>query len=334
MDNVTTVGIDLAKNVFSVHGVDAQGAVVLRRTVTRGKLVAVVAQLPACLIGLEACSGAHEWARQFERFGHTVKLMAPKFVAPYRKSGKNDGNDAEAICEAVSRPSMRFVPIKSLEQQSVLALHRVRQGFVEERTATINRVRGVLAEFGFVIAQRAIEVRRQVPALLERLPAHAARCIADLLAHLRTLDERVREYEAVIATHARQDSAAQLVQQRAGVGPITASALIASVGNAHEFKNGRQFSAWLGLVPRQYSTGGKVRLGHITRRGDGYLRTLLIMGARSVLQRAARAHDPLSRWALALKERRGYHRTCVAIAAKNARVLWAMLAQQRQACRN
>jgi transposase len=332
MDNVTTVGIDLAKSVFSVHGVDARGGVALRRTVTRGKLLASVAHLPPCLIGLEACSGAHEWARQFQRFGHTVKLMARKFVAPYRKSGKNDGNDAEAICEAVSRPSMRFVPIKSLEQQGVLALHRVRQGFVEERTATINRVRGVLAEFGMVIAQRAIEVRRQVPALLERLPAHAARCIADLLTHLRILDERVREYEAVIAAHAREDRDAQLVQQRAGIGPITASALIASVGDAHEFKNGRQFSAWLGLVPRQYSTGGKVRLGHITRRGDGYLRTLLIMGARSVLQRAARAQDPLSRWALALKERRGYHRTCVAIAAKNARVIWAMLAQQRATC--
>jgi transposase len=294
MDNVTTVGIDLAKNVFSVHGVNAQGAVVLRRTVTRTKLPAVVAQLAPCLIGLEACSGAHEWAR----------------------------------------PTMRFVPIKSLEQQSVLALHRVRQGFVEERTATINRVRGLLAEFGVVIAQRAIEVRRQVPALLERLPSHAARCLGDLLAHLRTLDERVREYEGIIATHAQHDAGAQLVQQRASVGPITASALIASVGDAHELKNGRQFSAWLGLVPRQYSTGGKVRLGHITRRGDGYLRTLLIMGARSVLQRATRAQDPLSRWALALKERRGYHRTCVAIAAKNARVIWALLAHQRQACLN
>jgi transposase len=334
MDNVTTVGIDLAKNVYSVHGVDAHGAVVLRRTVSRSKLVQVVAQLPPCLIGLEACSGAHEWARQFQRFGHTAKLMAPKFVAPYRKSGKNDGNDADAICEAVGRPNMRFVPVKSLEQQSVLVLHRVRQGFVEERTATLNRVRGLLAEFGVVIAQRAIEVRRQVPALLDRLPTHAARCMGDLLTHLRTLDERVREYEAVIAAHARQDRDAQLVQQRQGVGPITASALIASVGDAHEFKNGRQFSAWLGLVPRQYSTGGKVRLGHITRRGDGYLRTLLIMGARSVLQRASRAQDPLSRWALALKERRGYHRTCVAIAAKNARVIWAMLAHQRQACLN
>jgi transposase len=334
MGNVTTVGIDLAKNVFSLHGVDERGTVVLRRTVTRARLVQVVTQLPACLIGMEACSGAHQWARQFQQFGHSVKLMAPKFVAPYRKSGKNDGNDAEAICEAVARPSMRFVPIKSLEQQSVLALHRVRQGFIEERTATINRVRGVLAEFGMVIAQRAIEVRRQVPALLDRLPAHAARCIRDLLAHLHTLDERVREYEAVIATHARQDNGAQLLQQRQGVGPITASALIATVGNAHEFKNGRQFSAWLGLVPRQYSTGGKIRLGHITRRGDGYLRTLLIMGARAVLQRAARSQDPLSRWALALKARRGYHRTCVAIAAKNARVLWAMLAHQHAACLN
>ena len=185
VNNITTVGIDLAKNVFSLHGVDERGREVLRRTVRRGQLPAVVAQLPACLIGLEACSGAHEWARQFGALGHTVRLMAPKFVAPYRRGGKNDGNDAEAICEAVSRPSMRFVPIKSAEQQSVLALHRVRQGFVEERTATLNRIRGLLAEFGHVLPQRAVEVRRRLPALLEQLPPLAARALGDLQAHVR-----------------------------------------------------------------------------------------------------------------------------------------------------
>ena len=327
VNNITTVGLDLAKNVFSLHGVDDRGREVLRRTVRRGQLLAVVAQLPACLIGLEACSGAHEWARQFSALGHTVRLMAPKFVAPYRRGGKNDGNDAEAICEAVSRPSMRFVPVKSAEQQSVLALHRVRQGFVEERTATLNRIRGLLAEFGHVLPQRAVEVRRRLPALLDQLPPLAARALGDLQAHVRVLDERVVEYERELARLARSDERAQQVQALCGVGPLTASAIIASVGSAHEFDNGRQFAAWLGLVPRQYSTGGKTRLGHITRRGDPYLRTLLVLGARAVLQAASRREDRLSRWALSVRERRGYHRACVAIAAKNARIVWALLAK-------
>jgi len=328
MGNVTTIGIDLAKNTFSLHGIDAAGTVVLRKTVSRARLVALVAEQPPCLIGLEACSGAHEWARRFQHCGHTVKLMAPRFVAPYRKNSKNDGNDAEAICEAVTRPHMRFIPIKTPEQQSVLCLHRVRQGFIGERTATINRLRGLLAEFGLVLPQQSAHVRRGVAALLEGLPPHAARALDDLREHLRLLDARIREYEHSIEAHARHSEAAKLAQKRQGVGPITASAIVASVGDAREFKNGRQFSAWLGLVPRQHSTGGKQRLGHITGRGDPYLRTLLVMGARSVLQRAAGQADPLSRWALAVRARRGYHRACIAVAAKNARVVWAMLSQQ------
>lgn len=329
MNNVTTVGIDLAKNVFSVHGVDALGREVLRRTVRRDQLLPLIAQWPACLIGMEACSGAHEWARQFQTLGHTVRLMAPKFVAPYRKSGKNDGNDAEAICEAVSRPSMRFVPIKSVEQQSILCLHRTRQGFVEERTATLNRIRGLLAEFGHVLPQRAVEVRRRLPELLEQLPALAARALADLQEHVRTLDQHILDYERELERLARTDERARRIQELYGVGPLSSSAIIASVGNAHEFENGRQFAAWLGLVPRQYSTGGKTRLGHITRQGDPYLRTLLIMGARAVLQAAARRQDRLSRWALSVRARRGYHRACVAIAAKNARIVWALLSNNQ-----
>jgi transposase len=331
MDNVTTVGIDLAKSTFSLHGVDANGAVLLRKTVSRSEPTGLVTNLPPCLIGMEACLGAHEWARQFAAYGHTVKLIAPKFVTPYRKSGKNDGNDAEAICEAVSRPNMRVVPVKTLEQQAVLTLHRVRLGFIEERTATVNRLRGLLAEFGIVMAQAVAEVRRQVPRVREQLPAIVARGAKDLLEHLGTLVMRIREYEYEIEVHGRQDAATRLAQQRPGIGPMTASAIVASIGDAHDFKNGRQFSTRLGLVPKQYSTGGKTRLGHITRRGDAYLRTLLVMGARSVLQRAARQSDPLAKWALTIKERRGYHRACVAIASKNARVVWAMLAHRNSA---
>lgn len=327
MGNVTTCGIDLAKNVFSLHAVDGAGTVVLRKTVSRARLVEVVAQLPACVIGLEACSGAHEWARRFMAYGHTVKLMAPKFVVPYRKSGKNDGNDAEAICEAVSRPSMRFVPVKSIEQQAVLTLHRVRLGFVEERTATINRIRGLLAEFGVVLPQRALEVRRSAAATLDQLPTLAGRALSDLLAHVRILDERVAEHERELEQHARRDERARRIQKLSGVGPISASAMVASVAEAHEFKNGRQFAAWLGLTPKQYSTGGKSRLGRITAHGDPYLRTLLIMGARSMLQTALRRTDRLARWALSVRARRGYHRACVAIAAKHARIIWAMLSK-------
>jgi len=312
--------------VFSLHGVDGCGVVVLRKSVSRAKLAGVVAQLPPCLIGMEACSGAHEWARRFAVFGHTVKLMAGKFVAPYRKSGKNDGNDAEAICEAVSRPNMRFVPVKSREQQAQLCVHRVREGFVQERTATLNRLRGLLAEFGHVLPLGAIQVQRQVPPLLEELPETVAGIARDLLEHVRQLEERIRQYAHQIEAHVHSSELARRAQTQMGVGPITASAIVASVGEAREFKNGRQFAAWLGLVPRQHSTGGKPRLGQITRSGDAYLRTLLVLGARSVLKRAQRERDPLSRWALALRERRGYHRACVAIAAKNARRVWALLA--------
>jgi transposase len=328
MNLVSTLGIDLAKNSFSVHGVDSAGAVVMRRTVSRSQIAELVAQLPACLIGMEACSGAHEWARRFGRFGHTVKLMAPKFVAPYRKSGKNDGNDAEAICEAVTRPSMRFVPVKSVEQQSELGLHRVRQGFVEERTGTLNRIRGLIAEFGYVLPNGPEHIRRAVPAIIDALPARIAGCVRDLLEHAERLATKVREYEQAIRLGVRDNELARRAQTRQGIGPITASALVATVGNGYDFKNGRQFAAWLGLVPSQYSTGGKTRLGHITKRGDPYLRTLFVMGARSVLQRAQRETDPLSRWARAVQGRRGYHRACVAVAAKNARVAWALLAKQ------
>ncbi len=325
MGKITTVGIDLAKNVFSVHAIDESGAVLFRKSVSRARLLPLVAQWPACLIGMEACSGAHEWARRFQIHGHAVRIMAARFVAPYRRSGKNDGNDAEAICEAVQRPSMRFVPVKSAEQQSVLCLHRVRQGFVEERTATINRTRGLLAEFGIVLPNRAAEVRRAAAACAEALPALARQAVTDLLSHLRSLDNRIAGYDRELEHLARESEAASRLMTVPGVGPLTALATVASVGSAHEFTNGRQFAAWLGLVPRQWSTGGKARLGRITKRGDAYLRTLLIMGARAALQMAAGRNDRLSRWVMALKERVGYHKAVVALAAKNARIVWALL---------
>jgi transposase len=330
MKEITTVGVDLAKSMFTLHGVDAAGRTVLRKTVRREQLMALVAGLPPCLIGLEACGGAHEWARKFQAHGHQVGIMMARFVAPYRKSSKNDGNDAEAICEAVARPNMRFVPVKSAEQQAILSLHRVRQGFIEQRTATINRIRGLLAEFGIVLPQRAEQVRRAAVVVAEGLPVLAREAIADLRAHLAYLDERIGRYEQQLVALAKQHEPARRIQQLTGVGPLTASAITASIATGHEFANGRQFAAWLGLVPRQYSTGGKTRLGRITKRGDAYLRTLLMLGARAVLQSAGHKSDRLSRWAMALRARRGYHRTIIAIAAKNARIIWALLAKNRE----
>jgi transposase len=330
MEQVTTVGVDLAKSVFSLHGVDAAGKTVLRRTVRRERLAQMVASLPPCLIGMEACSGAHEWGRRFEQFGHTVKLMAPKFVAPYRKSGKNDGNDAEAVCEAVTRPSMRFVPVKSVEQQALLTLHRVRYGFVVERTAIINRLRGLLCEFGVVLPLRAVNVRRQAAQAAEALPQLARGAIGDLLEQLRRLDERIDAYDCQIEQQAKLSEPARRLMAIRGIGATTALAIVATVGNAREFKNGRQFAAWIGLVPNQHSTGGKSRLGHISKRGDAYLRNLLVQGARSVLHTAAGREDRLSRWVLKLQDRRGYYRTLVAIANKNARIAWALLARDQE----
>jgi transposase len=317
--------------VFAVHGVNDAGkpALVLPR-VPRAKLHEAVASLPACLIGMEACSGAHHWARLFQAHGHTVRLMAPKLVAPYRmsgKRGKNDAADAAAICEAVARPNMRFVPIKNVEQQARLMVHRARQGFVEQRTATLNRIRGLLSEFGVVLPLKAEVVRREAAARLEALPGWARLVIDDLLGEVRHLDERIAQYDVHIRTMARQCTAAQRLMQLMGVGQTTATAIVAMVGNAAEFDSGRQFCAWLGLVPGQYSSGGKARLGRITKAGDAYLRSLLVLGARAVLNAAPGKADSLSRWAVKLRERRGYWKAVVAIAAKNARMAWAVLAK-------
>ena len=330
---IVTVGIDLAKNVFAVHGVNAAGKpVLIRPNVPRGKLLELIASLPPCLIGMEACSGAHHWARQFQKFGHTARLMAPKFVAPYRlsgKRGKNDAADAAAICEAVARPNMRFVPVKSIEQQSQLMLHRARQGFVEQRTATLNRIRGLLSELGIVLPLKASTVRREATRLLQELPGHANTVIGDLLGEVTRLDERIAQYDRHIASMARQSTPAQQLMRLRGIGELTATAMVGSVGNGSDFDCGRGLSAWLGLVPSQHSSGGKERLGRIKKSGDSYLRSLLVMGARAVLAAAMNnrnpKQDPISRWARALLARRGYWRAVIAIAAKNARMCWAVL---------
>lgn len=326
---IVFVGIGLAKNVFALHGVDEAGkAALVRPVVRRDQLLEAVAKLPPCTIGMEACSGAHHWARQFERFGHSRRLMAPKFVAPYRmsgKRGKNDAADAAAICEAVQRPSMRFVPVKSELAQSRLAIHAVRQGWVEARTACINRLRGLLSEFGIVLPLKAQTVRTQAGERLDGLPGWMKTAGLDLLDELRHLDERIAQYDAHIKLMAQAEDCSERLMQIPGIGPTTASALVASVGNGHDFHSGRQLSAWLGLVPGQYSSGGKQRLGRITKAGDSYLRTLLILGARAVLAAAKNKQDRLSRWAISLSERRGYWKAVVAIAAKNARMAWAML---------
>lgn len=326
---IVTVGIDLAKNVFAVHGVNEHGkADLIKPTVARKDLHDMIANLPPCTIGMEACSGAHYWAKLFQESGHTVKLMAPKFVSPYRmggRKGKNDAADAAAICEAVTRPTMRFVPIKSIEQQGELFVHRTRQGYIEQRTSIINRMRGLLSEVGITIPLSPESVKRHACLHLDKLSHYCNHVIADLIGELERLDEKVNEYDRLIEKMARQNIFAQSLMKAHGIGPITASAIAATVGNVHDFKNGRQFAAWLGLTPGQYSSGGKARLGRITKNGDSYIRTLLVMGARSILSLAKKRNDALSQWALALRERKGYWKTVIAIAAKNARLCFAIL---------
>jgi transposase len=332
--HITTVGIDLAKLVFQVHGVNERGKTMLRKAFKRADLIKFFANLAPCLIGMEACGGAHFWARKLSEFGHTVKLMAPQFVKPYVKTNKNDARDAEAICEAVTRPNMRFVPIKNVEQQALLGLHRARQGFVSARTAQSNQIRGLLAEFGIVIPKRVYVLQAKLPEILEDaengLPGTSRQLFARLLDHLRDLDSEVKELEAQIKAWHRQSAASKRLEAVPGIGPLTASALVASVGDAKSFKNGRQLAAWLGLVPRQDSSGGKDRLLGISKRGDTYLRTLLIHGARSVLYGLKRrAEGPADGWLVRLAARRNTNIAAVALANKHARIVWALLAHQR-----
>lgn len=330
---ITTIGIDLAKNVFQLHGVDARGKTVIKKQLKRDQMAAFFSNLPPCLIGMEACASAHHWGRKLQEMGHTVKLMAPQFVKPYVKSNKNDAADAEAICEAVARPSMRFVPLKNTDQQSILAVHRARQGFVKARTAQANQIRGLLAEFGIVLSQGIHHLGARVPALIEaasnELTGAFRSLIQRLLDHLKELDRHVRELELEIKAWHRANPISSKLEKVPGIGPITASALVASIGDAKNFQNGRQVAAWLGLVPKQHSSGGKPVLLGMSKRGDSYLRTLLIHGARAVIFQAQRNTHSNS-WLLELIQRRHTNVAAVALANKNARIIWALLAHERE----
>jgi transposase len=328
---IMRIGLDLAKNVFEVYGVDEQEQPALRKTLKRSQVMKFFAQLNPCIVGIESCGSAHHWARKLRSFGHKVRMMAPQFVAPYRKSDKNDHNDAEAICEAAGRPNMRFVPVKTEEQQAVLMVHRVRSLMVGERTSLVNQIRGLLSEFGIVLPQGRCHVRSQLPSILEDaendLPEVAREVFANQYERLCELDSKIDEYDKKIEALAKADEDAKRLMALEGIGPITATAIIASVGDITTFKNGRQFAAWLGLVPRQWSTGGRARHGRITKRGDVYLRTLLIHGARAVMRYLMNKDDRKSEWVKAVRERRGFNKAAVALAAKHARILWAMLAK-------
>ena len=332
---ITTIGIDLAKNVFQVHGVDERGKAVLKKQLKRHQVLPFFGNLlPPCLIGMEACGGAHFWGRRLQAQGHTVRLMASQFVKPYVKGNKHDAADAEAICEAVSRPSMRFVPIKNVEQQAVLSVHRARQGFVRARTAQANQIRGLLAEYGLIVPQGIHYIARRVPEILEdasnELPDTFRALLARLLEYLKELDRQIKELESQIIQWHRDSELSHKLAAVPGIGPITASALVATVGDGKNFSNGRQLAAWLGLVPKQHSSGGKTVLLGISKRGDAYLRTLLIHGARAVLWVAQRLKKLVDRWVQGLLERRNANVAAVAMANKTARIVWALLAKGRQ----
>lgn len=329
---ITTIGIDLAKTVFQIHGVDEHGKVAVRKQLKRAEMATYFANLEPCLIGMEACGSAHHWARKLESYGHTVKLMAPQFVKPYVKTNKNDMADAEAICEAVGRPNMRFVAMKTVEQQAILSVHRARQGFVKARTAQANQIRGLLSEFGIVIPQGIRSITKQVPEILEDgengLPGTMRNLIERLTENLKEMDRQAKELEAQIQQWHREHEASRKLAEIPGLGPITASAIVATVGDAREFKNGRQLAAWMGLVPKQNSSGGKQTLLGISKRGDTYLRTLMIHGARAVIRVAESKAEPES-WMRKLMGRRNNNVAAVALANKNARIVWALLAHDR-----
>ena len=326
---INVLGIDIGKSVFHLFGVDEHGRVVLQKKLTRSKLWAFMGNLPSCLVAMEACAGAHHLARVFSSYGHEVRLMSPQFVKPYVKSNKNDYLDAEAICEAVQRPTMRFVPVKSIESQDIQSLHRARSRAVANRTAQANQIRGFLLEYGLTVPKGIAALRRRLPELLEDAENGLGAAFRDLLfeltEELRHLDERLTRYDAWIIDVAKNCPTCRRLQTIPGVGAVVATAIVAGIGDGSAFKNARQVAAWVGLVPRQHSTGGRQVLLGISKRGDAYLRTMLIHGARALLQRLESSSDRRLGWFAELRRRRGTNVAVVAMANKLARTAWAIL---------
>jgi len=334
MTKITTVGLDLAKSVFQVHAADREGRPVVRKKLRRRQVLEFFATLSPCLVGLEACASAHYWARELQTLGHEVRLIPPQYVRPFVKTNKNDATDAEAICEALMRPTMRFAAVKSVEQQTVLLLHRSRDLLVRQRTMLINALRGHCGEFGVVAAQGAPKVTDLIEVIEDRddarIPTLAREALDALIAQLRGVQAEILGLEKKLKAWHRSNEASRRLEAIPGVGVITATALVATIGDASQFHSGRQLAAWLGLVPRQYSSGGKERLGRISKRGDGYLRRLLVHGARADLRWSRRKKEERSTWQEALLSRRPTNVVLVAMANKTARVVWAMLSRSEE----
>ena len=328
---ITTIGLDTAKNLFQVHGADAQGRPVLKRKLARGKVQEFFATLPRCLVGLEACAAAHYWARELTKLGHEVRLMPPQYVRGYVKTNKHDAADAEACCEAVQRPGMRFVPVKGEDQQSLLMLHRVREQLLKQRTATINALRAHLAEFGIVAAQHRTGLRELLAVVADpedrRVPPLARELLQVLAEHLRGLEERTAELDRRLVEAARGDAACVRLAAVPGIGPVIATALVATVSDARAFASGRHLAAWVGLVPRQHSSGGKERLLGISKRGDGYLRRQLMHGARALVKVSKGREGKPWAWIDGLLARRPFNVVVAAVANKLARIAWALLSR-------
>lgn len=330
MTKITLLGIDIAKRVFQLHGIDKNGKALLKKKLQRSELKNYVANLPACRIVMEACGSAHYWAREFQSLGHDVKLISPQFVKPFVKTNKNDANDAQAICEAASRPAMRFVPIKGVEQQAIQSLHRVRERLVGQRTALSNQIRGLLAEYGVVLAKGIGKLRRELPVIIEdehnELPPAMRELLLELQEEFIALERRVSACDKKVTTIFKANPVCQRLGKVEGIGPLTATILLTVLSDASLFKNGRHFAAFLGLVPKQQSSGGRERLLGISKRGDRYIRRLLIQGGQAAMRQSGQKTDPRHVWLNALHARRGIQRTCVALANKNARIAWALVA--------
>jgi len=334
LESIKVVGIDLAKSVFHLHGVNGQGEMVMRKKLSRSKVTEFMVRLPSCLVAMEACGGSHDWARRLMAMGHDVRLISPQFVKPYVKSNKNDVADAAAICEAVQRPDMRFVPIKGVEQQDIQSLHRARSLAVAHRTAQVNQMRGLMLEYGVIVPKSVAALRKAVPEILEDADNGLTPMFRELLCGLwdemLRLDERIKAYDIQIKHLSEQSETCKRLMTIPGIGPMVSTALVAAVADGKAFKSGREMAAWLGLVPRQHTTGGKPRLLGISKRGDVYLRKLLIHGARAALRWADRKQDRRSLWVSELATRRGQNIAAVALANKTVRTAWVLMTRNEE----